>query len=89
MLLGVVEDFEYQQTTIRLEEDELLVIHSDGIEGRVLAHQARPLTRREQGVPHAPGVDARGESLDSLLSAMERLGVDLDNQAGSFHRTTT
>ena len=86
MLLGVVEDFEYQQTTSRLEEDELLVIHSDGIEAAF--SPTKPDHSRAGNKAYLTHLASmrRGESLDSLLSAMERLGVDLDNQAGSFHQ---
>ena len=86
MLLGVVEDFDYQQATIRLEEDELLVIHSDGIEAAFSPRNGS----QNQHNPHAylSSLSAmrRGDSLDSLHSAMERLSSDLDNQVGSFHQ---
>lgn len=85
MLLGVVEDFDYQQTTIRLEEDELLVIHSDGIEAAFSPRNTQGKNNSQQYLTNL-GAMRRGESLDSLHSAMERLSVDLDNQVGSFHQ---
>ncbi|MBX3402601.1 MAG: serine/threonine-protein phosphatase [Phycisphaeraceae bacterium] len=88
MLLGVVPDFEYQQVTVRLEEDEILVIHSDGIES-AFARNARP---GEAGTPPIPPHFAhfaqmrRGDALASLGAAMDRLADDLDAQTGSLHQ---
>lgn len=88
MLLGVVPDFEYQQVTVRLEEDEILVIHSDGIES-AFARNARP---GEAGTPPIPPHFAhfaqmrKGQALSSLGAAMDRLADNLDVQSGSLHQ---
>ena len=88
MLLGVVTDFEYQQVTVRLEEDELLVIHSDGIEA-AFARNVRPGEAGTRPIPPHFAHLARmrqGEALGSLGAAMDRLVDDLDAQAGSLHQ---
>ncbi len=88
MLLGVVPDFEYKQVTVRLEEDELLVIHSDGIE----AAFGRNIAPSETGARPIPAHFAhlarmrQGEALGSLGAAMDCLVDDLDAQSGSLHQ---
>ncbi len=88
MLLGVVPDSKYPQVTIRLEENELLVLYSDGVEaafsGRHLAADgiARPAPTHFM---HLAGM-RRGAALASLGAAMEHLAGDIDAQAGSFHQ---
>lgn len=95
MLLGVVEDFDYQQVTIRLEEDELLMVHSDGIEtafssrrlGDGVGGSVSSATRMNAQSYMAPlAAMRRGASLESLHTAMERFASTLDAQAGSFHQ---
>ena len=89
MLLGVVADYEYEQVQIRLEPDELLVLHSDGIEG---AFAPRNLAAADVPVrPAPPHFDylanmRRGDSLKDLSSAMMRLSQDIDAQSGSLHQ---
>lgn len=82
MLLGVLDDYEFEQVSIRLEEDELLVIHSDGIEAAFNDTSARVIPAY---FPHLAQM-RRGESLTSLSNAIERLAVDLDAQSGSLHQ---
>ncbi len=90
MLLGVVEDFDYQQITIRLEEDELLLVHSDGIESafapRRLIDPASSGKVNPQTYMSPLAAMRRGASLESLHTAMERFAQNLDTQAGSFHQ---
>ena len=89
MLLGVVADYEYEQVTIRLEEDELLVLHSDGIE---CAFSPRHVAASDLPVRPAPPHYAhlasmrRGESLTDLNTAVLRLSEDIDSQSGSLHQ---
>lgn len=85
MLLGVVADYQYEQVTIRLEPDEILVLHSDGIEttfgSRVSGGDAQPPAYHAQ-----LGVMRRGSSLDDLTSAMTNLASVIDQQVGSLHQ---
>jgi serine phosphatase RsbU (regulator of sigma subunit) len=87
MLLGVVANFEYEQVTIRLDDNELLVLHSDGIESafspRHTAHSDIP-TR--PAPPHYSFLAnmRRGESLRDLPTAMSRLAREMDAQSGSL-----
>ena len=88
MLLGVLPDSKYPQVTIKLEEDELLVLYSDGIEG---AFAARHLPSADTSSPIPPHFThlasmRRGEAAESLDAAMEYLAESLDSQAGSFHQ---
>ncbi len=88
MLLGVVPEFEYQQVTVRLEEDEILVVHSDGIES-AFARNARPGEAGTRPIPpHFQHFAAmrKGDALSSLGAAMDRLADDLDAQTGSLHQ---
>lgn len=85
MLLGVVADYQYEQITMRLEPDEILVLHSDGIETTFGAR-----TSGGDGQPpihHAHlGVLRRGTSMDDLTSAMNNLAGVIDQQVGSLHQ---
>lgn len=89
MLLGVVADYEYEQVTIRLEPDELLVLHSDGIE---TAFGPRSAATDESTAKIIPphyrhlAIMRRGESLRDLDTAMLNLAMDIDGQAGSLHQ---
>lgn len=90
MLLGVVDDFDYQQVTIRLEEDELLLVHSDGIETafaprRLIDPASSGKVNPQTYMSQLAGM-RRGASLDNLHTAMERFAETLDAQAGSFHQ---
>jgi phosphoserine phosphatase RsbU/P len=96
MLMGVVADFAYEQVTIRLEPDELLVLHSDGIENAFAPQHGRshpPAPGAAQAPtlgmpPHFIHLAAmrRGKALTGVDAAMEALASDLDAQAGSFHQ---
>lgn len=89
MLLGVVADYEYEQVTIRLEEDELLVMHSDGIETifspRNTAASDLPSRPMPPHYQHLASM-RRGESMKDLTTAMTRLAADIDGQVGSLHQ---
>lgn len=88
MLLGVVPDSKYPQVSIKLEENELLVLYSDGVEaafsGRHLPQDgiARPTPTHFM---HLAAM-RRGTALTSMTAAMESLAGDIDAQAGSFHQ---
>lgn len=85
MLLGVVADYQYEQVTIRLKDDEVLVLHSDGIETTFGARSSGG----EGTVPthHAYlGVLRRGTSMDNLTVAMANLAGVIDQQVGSLHQ---
>lgn len=88
MLLGVVPDSKYQQVTIKLEENELLVLYSDGVEAAFTApHTAgEGVTRPTPTHMMHLAAMRRGPATASLDAAMERLAGDLDAQAGSFHQ---
>jgi len=87
-LLGVFDDGEFEETSFTLERDELLVLHSDGLEEayapRQLAGESNGnlQTRHLQALAKL-GTRARGEHASETL---ERLAQDLDSQAGSFHQ---
>jgi sigma-B regulation protein RsbU (phosphoserine phosphatase) len=88
MLLGVVPDSKYPTVSFKLEDNELLVLYSDGVEaafsGRHLPTDgiARPTPSHFM---HLAAM-RRGRALSSLNSAMEQLASDIDAQAGSFHQ---
>ncbi len=96
MLLGVMADYEYEQETFRLDEDELLVLYSDGVEA-AFAPKIDPAEKAEllKDAGKLPATLAlfehmrsmrRGTALSSLAAAMDALGNDLDQQLGSFHQ---
>ncbi len=85
MLLGVVADYAYEQVKIRLEEGEILVLHSDGIETAFGPRSAAS----ESPVPvhHAHlSVLRKGTSMDDLTTAMSNLAGVIDQQVGSLHQ---
>lgn len=89
MLLGVVSDYQYEQVTIRLEDDELLLLHSDGVETAFAPRTPAPADAPiRPAPPHFLHFSAmrRGESLRDLSSAMMRLAADFDAQSGSLHQ---
>jgi len=88
MLLGVVPDSKYQQVSIKLEENELLVLYSDGVEAAFSGRHLPPDGIVRPMPTHLMHLAAmrRGEALTSLSAAMERLASDIDAQAGSFHQ---
>lgn len=96
MLLGVMCDYEYEQTTFRLDEDELLVLYSDGVEA-AFAPKINPEEKAERlkDPSQLPTTLAlfehmramrRGPALENLSSAMDALARELDQQLGSFHQ---
>ncbi len=89
MLLGVVSDYEYEQVTIKLEPDELLVLHSDGIEGAFSPRNTAPSDVPARPAPphfaHLANM-RRGESMRDMTTAMMRLSQDIDAQTGSLHQ---
>ncbi|MFN7019933.1 MAG: PP2C family protein-serine/threonine phosphatase [Phycisphaerales bacterium] len=88
MLLGVVPDTRYQQVTIKLEENEILVLYSDGVEAAFAGRHHAADVRASPVPPHFMHFAAmrRGDALSSLDAAIEHLAADLDSQAGSFHQ---
>lgn len=89
MLMGVVADYQYDQVTVKLDEDELLVLHSDGIEAAFDPKHERKDAAPSLTIPahylHMAGM-RRGRALTGLETAMETLASDLDAQVGSFHQ---
>lgn len=88
MLLGVVADYEYEQVTLRLDPDELLVLHSDGIEGAFMPKNAvddAPSSPFPKYFPFLAGM-RRGASRESVAMAIQGFAGDLDAQAGSLHQ---
>lgn len=89
MLMGVVADYQYEQVTVALDEGELLLLHSDGIETAFNPKHERPEPPPALSIPphylHLAGM-RRGKALKGLDSAMEALAADLDAQVGSFHQ---
>lgn len=88
MLLGVVGDARYQQVTIKLEENELLVLYSDGVEAAFSGRHLPPDGIARPTPTHFMHLAAmrRGDALTSLSAAMDHLAADIDAQAGSFHQ---
>ena len=89
MLLGVVADYQYEQVTIKLEDDELLVMHSDGIEAAFAPRHIVTAETPSHPIPahfdHLANM-RRGDSLRDLTTAMHRFAEDLDAQSGSLHQ---
>lgn len=89
MLLGVVSDYQYEQVTIILEEDELLVMHSDGIEAAFAPRSGvHADTQGHMPPPHLMHLAAmgRGEACRDVGLAIRHLATDLDSQSGSLHQ---
>ncbi len=87
-LLGVFEDGEFTEATFRLNNDEILLIHSDGFEtafpdvtSDALSHKSPTL----HYLDHFKQLCADRDEL-GILSAMAQLGGALDAQAGSLHQ---
>lgn len=89
MLMGVVADYQYDQVTVKLEEGELLVLHSDGVETAFNPTHAKASDAPVLAVPphytHMAGM-RRGKALEGIEQAMAQLATDLDAQSGSFHQ---
>ncbi len=89
MLMGVVADYQYEQVTVRLEDDEILLLHSDGVEAAFNPKLNGSADAPSLSVPphyvHFAGM-RRGAALESLDAAMAHLAADLDAQVGSFHQ---
>lgn len=89
MLLGVVSGYEYEQVTIKLEEDELLVLHSDGVEAAFTPRNSAPSDVPSRPAPpyfsHFAAM-RRGDALRDLNTAMQHLAYDIDGQSGSLHQ---
>lgn len=86
MLLGVVEDSEYEQVSFRLEEGEFLIVHSDGMD-TVFTPRRLAGTEKPGSTSYIPHIAAmRKADDDDLHLAMARLSDDIDGQAGSFHQ---
>lgn len=89
MLMGVVGDYAYEQVTIRLDEGEILVLHSDGFEAAFTPRSGPNGDATPSVIPpyYAPVAGMRrGKALASLDAAMQQLALTLDTQAGSFHQ---
>jgi serine phosphatase RsbU (regulator of sigma subunit) len=85
----VVADYQYEQVTIQLEEDEVLVLHSDGVEQAFAPRHTAPSDVPNRPAPPHFGFLAgmrRGESMRDLDTAMKRLAADIDAQVGSLHQ---
>jgi serine phosphatase RsbU (regulator of sigma subunit) len=89
MLLGVVGDYQYEQVSVRLDEDEMLVMHSDGVES-AFAPRASAGAEGESHLPPAHvrhlAAMGRGEGAADVGGAIRRLAADLDAQSGSLHQ---
>lgn len=88
-LLGVFEDAVFDQTTFSMGEQELLVLHSDGVEEAYAPRQLAEPSDGEIQTRHLESIaritsrrDGEGAS-----DALARLAEDLDAQAGSFHQS--
>lgn len=88
MLLGVLPDSKYPQVTFRLEEGELLVLYSDGIEAAFSTKAPASEGPSSPVPPHFLHMACmrRGEASSSIDAAIERLAAEIDSQAGSFHQ---
>lgn len=89
MLMGVVADYEYEQVSVHLDEGELLLVHSDGIETAFSPKHERQADMPALSLPHYYlhlAAMRRGRALQNLETAMESFAADLDSQVGSFHQ---
>lgn len=89
MLLGVVNDYHYEQVTIMLEDDELLVMHSDGIEAAFAPRSGvHADTQGHLPPPYLPHLAAmgRGDACRDVDLAIRRLSTVIDAQSGSLHQ---
>ncbi|MBC7771054.1 MAG: serine/threonine-protein phosphatase [Pyrinomonadaceae bacterium] len=88
-LLGVFDDAEFDQTTFQMSEDELLLLHSDGVEE---AYAPRQLAAPSNGEIETRHIESIGRLTsrragEGASDAVARLADDLDSQAGSFHQS--
>ncbi len=101
-LLGVLECEEFEQTTFQLEQDEILIMHSDGFETAFPRVDADDYARRlptDHYLHHFKSLAGtwansivwddeapRGGTSAGLTKAMRQLAGLLDQQAGSLHQ---
>lgn len=76
-MLGVFEDADFPSITTRLASDETFVIHSDGLEASLEAH--------EMSVPQVTQVFAEDAEV-SMSESLSRLQSMLDGGIGSLHQ---
>lgn len=88
-LLGVFEDAEFEQTTFNIGDDELLVVHSDGVEEAYAPRQLAEPSDGEIQTRHLESIARITSRKDGegAGDALARLAEDLDSQAGSFHQS--
>jgi len=86
-LLGVFDEAEFEETSFILADDELLVIHSDGLEEvyapRDATSKGDVVTRHLEALAQL----GRCAGRDCATRILEHLAQDLDSQAGSLHQT--
>jgi sigma-B regulation protein RsbU (phosphoserine phosphatase) len=90
-LLGVFADERYSQTSFTLEDDETLLLYSDGFETAFPGESAvgghrigRPTETYLEHLAHLASTGRDGEA--GLRGAMSQLADALDRQAGSLHQ---
>lgn len=86
-LLGVFPDQEFPAETFRLEDDETLLLYSDGFE---VAFDVEAKGIREAKLEYLDKLCAQpwptGESGQSVREAIAALAAELDTQSGSLHQ---
>lgn len=87
-LLGVFPDAVFEQVSITLDDDEILLIYSDGFETAFPGAEEVDLDRRmpsEEFLPHFRAV-AESQIDRGLTQAVKELGAAIDLQSGSLHQ---
>ncbi|MBK7404030.1 MAG: serine/threonine-protein phosphatase [Phycisphaerales bacterium] len=88
-LLGVFPQITFTETTVELRPGQTLLLYSDGFETAFPPADADPTraAASEDYVRHfAQAVTAQDAGPGRVQAGLERLAMDLDEQAGSFHQ---
>ncbi len=87
-LLGVVEGVKYEQDTFRLDEGEVLLVHSDGVELALPGSKTASLKELAAGPAYLRRLAAIRDEVhrQPIGTALEMLADDIDNQSGSLHQ---
>ena len=84
-LLGIFDDLEFEQTTIELQQGDVLIFYSDGFEVAFPA-QDGSIERRLPTDTYMDELATAGRNQIDLQTSMRALEASLDHQTGSLHQ---
>lgn len=85
-LLGVFPDVAFEQTTVKMNADDVLVLFSDGFEVAFPKHDAQGDDRKRPTEQYISELTAAGNTGGMLEHALGTLERQLDAQLGSLHQ---